>query len=420
MLVGCPARILQGRLQVRQVNLRGVTQVDEEGLRSRLAVRETSQFPANRPQWLRWWRWWWRDPEYFDETSVMRDRLRIRRYYQARGFYEADVTAPRLLTEGAQLTIDFSVNEGLPTVVADVRLRGCEPNETPVLPGDGCRIVRERITMRPGQRFDEGTFGYDREQVLDFTREAGFATPTVISRAAVDPHQRLAWVEYTIRPGPRSTFGDVRLFPAASARDAITTGELPGGLPARAVLSAMGIDRGQPYSRNALARAQQALFDLGVFGIARIEERPRADGVVDLDVSLSSARLWRFRVGIGAEADNSRTIARTPIAFEHRNFLGGMRRLRVDVRPQLFLPPVLSGGAGGFDWTLGLAASAELQQPEISTRTTGFLSANFDRGPDPVNPQVGYRQALRVGLGLEARLLREVTGAFFVRTTNVG
>lgn len=415
-LAGCPAHLDPRRTIVHAVNFHGVTQADEDDLRERIALRETAYFPVNRPRWARWWRWWWREPEYFDETLLTRDRLRIARYYQARGFYDASVAPPRLTQEGQRLTLDFDVTERLPTVVADVRLRGCEGEAAAGLPEEACRTIRERLALRAGSRFDEAAFAHDREQVLDFTREAGFATPTVIPRATVDPTQRLAWVEYTVRPGPPSRFRRIRLF-AAGSSEAVAGDALPGGLPVRPVLSALAIEPGTRYSRTLLAAAQQSLFNLGVFGIARIEEVLRPDGDVDLDVTLSPSRVWRFRAGAGAEADSSRTNVHALASFDHRNFLGGMRRLRIDLRPQVFFGPIFAGGVTGVVEP-GVGSTVEIQQPEISAHTTGIASASYEIGPDPLNPTVAYRSALRTGVGLEARLSPRLTGSFFIRTTN--
>lgn len=416
-LAGCPAHIDARRAIVERVQFHGVQQVDEAALRERLAVRETSYFPSNRPGWLRWWRWWWQDPEYFDEASLTRDRLRVERFYQARGFYDARVAVPRQTLLDQRLTLDFDVTEGEPTRVADVRLRGCEPGETSALSTEDCAAIRERMDMRAGALFDEAVFSHDREQVLDFTREAGFATPTIIPRATVDPAQRLAWVEYTIRPGPRAHFREIRLY--ESPHTLIRGDTLPGGIPVAPVLSAIGIDETTPYSRRVIAAAQQALFNLGVFGIARIEEMPRADGSVDLEVTLSPARLWRFRLGFGGEADSSRTNVHTLVSFDHRNFLGGMRRLRIDLRPLVYLPSPFNPNSGDFVPEPGLASGLEIQQPELSSHTTGIANVGWEIGPDPVNPSVAYRSALRTGVGIEARLTRELTGSFFIRTTNV-
>jgi translocation and assembly module TamA len=410
----CPATV-RNAPTVRSVNFTGLHDNDPDAIRGRIALRETSIFPLNRPSWLRWWRWWWVDPEYFDETSLTRDRLRVLRYLQARGYYDAEVLPPRVSELGTERIIDFEVHEGAPTRVADVRLRGCEPGDALLLPGDWCQRIRERLSMAPGDLFDEATFAHDREQVLDFTREAGFATPTIVPRAVVDPSTRLAWVDYTIRPGPRSRFGEIRLY-AAPSRTPISGDSLANGLPVNPILTAIGIDSTTPYSRQALAQAQQSLFNLGVFGIARIEEVPHPNGVVDLEVLLSTTGLWRFRAGFGALVDTRRSDVHLLVTYEHRNFLGGMRRLRLDVRPLVYLSGFSSET---FSWVLGITAAAELQQPEISPHATGILNGSFEYSPDPINPRIAFRVALRTGIGLDFKFSRDVSGTFFLRTTNV-
>ncbi len=198
------------------------------------------------------------------------------------------------------------------------------------------------------------------------------------------------------------------------SREEVTGDELPDGLPTRPVRSAMGIEEGGAYSRTAVARAQQALFNLDVFGIARVTEslRPR-DGVVDLDVALSPARRWRFRLGAGGEVDTSRSNVHALLSFDHRSFLGGMRRLRIDLRPQLFAPGFGSGGSSVFE--PGVVSSVEFTQPELARRVAGVAAVGFEIGPDPQNPQVAYRQVLRGSLGLLANLSSAITGAVTFR-----
>jgi hypothetical protein len=127
--------------------------------------------------------------------------------------------------------------------------------------------------------------------------------------------------------------------------------------------------------------------------------------------------VWRLRAGAGAEADSSRTNVHALATFDHRNFLGGMRRLRIDVRPQVFFGSILSGGVTGVVEP-GLASTVEIQQPEISAHTTGIARVTYEIGPDPLNPSVAYRSSLTTAIGLEARLSRQLSGSFFLRTTN--
>ncbi len=415
VLVGCPAHISRSRAIIREVTLHGGDQINEAELRERIASRETPLFPGNRPRWLRWWRWWWVEPEYYDDNAIDRDRLRIRRYLQARGYYDAEVTEPRTTPLGrGALRLDFNFTPGVATTIADIRLRGCEPGVGHVLSDDVCATIRSRFDLHPGDHFDEDDFTHDRTQVLDFTREAGFPSPRVISRAVVDPAQHLAWVNYTVLPGPRGHFGAIHLLVLPDLTP-VTGPTLPNGVPTNIVRSALGITAGELYSRSVLATAQQSLFDLGVFGIARIEESSHPDGAVDLNVQLSSTPLWRLRLGGGFQGDNVNLNAHLLAAYEHRNFLGGLRRLRLEARPELYLPIAFLGSGDATGLRPGISLLAELHQPEIFPHTAGVLSTGFDWGPDPYNPAVVFRELYRAAVGLEHRFSTHLTTGTYLR-----
>ncbi len=412
---------------VSELNLRGVQNVDEDALRSRVATRETTLWPSNRARFLRWWRWWWVDPEYLDPAALTRDQARVQRFYQARGYYDANVSQPQVTDLGqSRARIEINVTEGMPTLVADLRLRGCESEDSDPLPTRMCNSIRAGLLTTPGSLFDEDRFHYDRAFIFDSLREGGYATPTVIPHAAVDPTTRRAWVEYTARTGPPSRFGIVtlRLSPNTTA---FTEPRLPNGLPVSVIRSALNIDRGDRYSRRALVDGQAALFDLGVFGIARIEEAPRPGGDVDLNVILSTARLWRFRLGGGLEYDNVRPNIHGLVAYEHRNLLGGFWRFRAEGRGLLYLLNLGSVFGGGnaqdqapFRPVLGGSALVELARPELFRRTLGLASVHLEFAPDPLIPTIAFRRATRFTVGLEHAFSRRLHGAFYARFTDLG
>jgi outer membrane protein assembly factor BamA len=424
LVTGCPARFVAGRTIVTEVNLRGVSNVDSDALRNRIATRETPLWPANRPRLLRWWRWWWVDPEYLDPAALTRDQARVQRFYQARGYYDAHVQQPRVTDLGnSRARVEIDINEGQPTRVEDLRLRGCEPGDADPLPARICASIAAGLQSTRGSLFDEDRFHFDRSFIFDSLREGGYATPTVIPHAAVDPVTRRAWVEYTARTGPQSRFGVVTLRLSPST-DAYTAAELPNGLPTSVIRSALNIDRGTRYSRRALVDGQQALFDLGVFGIARIEEAPRPGGDVDLNVTLSTARLWRFRLGGGLEYDSVRSNIHLLLAYEHRNALGGFKRFRFEFRPLAYfvnLGSIFGGGAEGstFNVVPGVSTLVELARPEMFRRTLGLVSANFEFAPDPLIPSIAFRRSLRITAGLERTFTRRLRGAFYLRFTDL-
>lgn len=424
LMTGCPAHITPGRSMVAEVNFRGARNVDSDDLRSRIVTHETGLWPANRPRFLRWWRWWWVDPEYLDQAAVTRDQARLQRVYQARGYYDAHVAPPHVTDlGGTRSRVDFDVNEGQPTLVEDLRLRGCEPGDTDRLPDQICNNIRAALETSRGAIFDEDRFHFDRALIFDSLREGGYATPTVIPHAAVDPTTHRAWVEYTARSGPRSRFGVVTLRLSPS-NEPFTADRLPNGLPVSVIRSSLNITEGQRYSRRALSDGQQALFDLGVFGIARLEEAPRPGGVVDVNVTLSTARLWRLRLGGGLEYDSVRSNVHLSASYEHRSLVCGFCRFRVEGRPLLYfvnLGSLIGGGSDTehFSFVPGFSGVVELGRPEIFRRTAGLLTVGFEYAPDPLIPAIAFRRSLRVSAGLEHTFTRRWHGNAYLRFTDL-
>jgi len=86
--------------------------------------------------------------------------------------------------------------------------------------------------------------------------------------------------------------------------------------------------------------------------------------------------------------------------FEHRNFLGGMRSLRIEERPRLIFN---SSFPEASDSDYGNLLTLELRQPAfIEARTTLVARARWDLGPDPYGGRF-LRDDIVVGLGPERR-----------------
>lgn len=405
-------------LRVRELRFHGTHQIDESDLREHLATRETQIWPGQRGI-LRWWRWPWREPEYFEEGAFARDRLRIRSYYNSHGYFDAEVTSTDVQRYSAlDVNLDVTLREGAPTHLADVRLRGCV-RDGGLVPDTVCDRLWESVSVRRDQIPVQERVSADRDLLLEGLRNRGYPSPRVIPRIVVDPAQRLAWTDYTLVPGPVGTFGNVRLHVLPNTAE-ITGDRLPNGLPTRVIRSAMAIDRGARYSRRTLINSQQSLFDLGVFGVARIEEHPRPDGVVDLDVQLSPARLWRLRLGGGFEIDPTRNNFHLTAAYERRNFFGLMERLRAEVRPQLYIPSLfLSEQEQSGEIEPGISISTDGRFPEVWRHTAVIGSLSFDYGPDPINPSIALRESFRPSLGIERHFTNRITGSLYGRFAQV-
>lgn len=378
------------------VEIHGANKLDEQALLSCLATRKREHFgftlgpgatpacgqppfdAARTPVDL--WAWPWTEWPLLNDSAFDRDLDRIERWYAARGYYHARVTQTWINKnhEDRTAAIRISVNEGAPALVYRVTLRGHE-----ALPPDLQEELRDSIEIEVGDPFDEALHDATKAALERVLFNASFAKAAVAGRARVDVDQNLVEVEYTVQPGPPCTFGDIAI-------------EGSGDFDALPIYAAAQIRRGQRFSLTALDEARRAIFTLGPFASVDIERKVDPDGsVVDLVVRVVPGRRFRFGVGIGIESGgiySQEASESTGDSFaqwdahvlgriEHRNFLGGMRRLRIEERPRI----IFDDPFPGIDRTsFGNLLTVELRQPAfVEARTTLVARVRWDRGPDP-------------------------------------
>ncbi|MGK4007718.1 POTRA domain-containing protein [Sorangium sp. So ce1036] len=314
--------------------------------------------------------------ERFDRFVLERDLARIERYYRARGFYDARVRAARVRRTGGpgkegRVRVRIVVSEGAPVKIASVDLawRDWTLERGKDVTGPA---TEARNALRIGARLDEARYEEIKKRLLRVLTDRGFAYATVEGHVDVDLVKHEARVRYTIELGPECTFGEIKLE---------GLGELPEG-PLR---TAIGIKKGDRFSTEALAEAEQALADFGVFGAVAVKPELAPDGqprapVVPVTFSLEPAALRAVRLGGGAEI-GSRVEAHLVAGWEDRNFLGGLRRFSIEGRPGLVFYPT-----------------------EFSTL--------FSEAPERVLPEIQLRSELRQPAAFERRTTAVLRGAF--------
>ncbi len=308
--------------------------------------------------------------ERFDRLVLERDLERIERYYQARGYHDARVRAARVLRDGdSTVRVLIEVDEGPPTILKKVDLELADPaSPLPVDPPDLLLAVgRAKSTLPVGARFEEETFEAVKRRIVRQMTDRGYAYATVGGRAHVDRATHTATATFTIDAGPLCTFGPISI-------------EGHGDLPEDKLRAVLDIEPGERFSTEALDRAQVALGDTGVLGSVSTEVVRSPEGaprrpVVPVRFLVQKTSLRSLVVGGGAELGSS-VRAHLVTSWEHRNFLGGLRRLFVDARAGArFYPLQLVNWdvpEPGVRVLPEVRTTAELRQPGLfEERTTG-------------------------------------------------
>ena len=335
-----------------------------------------------------------------DLSVFERDIKRIERWYRARGYYEAVVTGTRFNPpaaassdrvsdqagdadckedddEGCRVRITIDINEGEPVLTESMSVTGDE-----VLRKSRRKELRKAIKLKQQRPFDETLYDRSKAGMKYVLDQASFACSVVTGRVEIDREKKTAQVDFQVKPGLRSRIGDVSL-----------TGQLD--LPSKTILGTADINRGQPYVGSELADAQRAIYALGAFasvnvtGTPRVDENGECTGIVDVGIAVEPGRRVRWGVGMGFQAGTIEQVGQLGDArisdihflglFEHRNFLGGLRRLRLEDRPKAIFRELYRGRP-----LFGNEIKAEFRQPGfLEARTLFQANLRHDWGLDP-------------------------------------
>jgi hypothetical protein len=409
------------------------------------------------------WRWPWSEWPLYDPSVFERDLSRIERWYRARGYYGVRILDARAKPEAAlhgtttdtnQIELTVDIQEGEPVRITEVSIEG-----TDRLTHDLQKALKESLDeLELNSRFDEADYDRAREEMARKLRDEGYAQAQVDGKVTVDPKALRATIHFVVSSGPLMEIGDVCV-------------EGHEKLPPKLILQASDLRPGRPYSQSDIEDARTRIYQLRVLseveiitgttdpktGENRFQDPDAREGEwlawkngeqtsekdadeagatervcrlakeksrtgrprVPIEIRVKPGKLYRFGVGAGFQIgveDGQRAVNATQqwdvhvFAYaEIRNFLGGLRRLRIEERPKLiFLAPFprAKDSDGVRDIRLGNNLSLLLEWPAfIEARTLLRLVAAWDRGPDPYGGKF-IRDDINVGLGPSRNFLK--------------
>ncbi len=421
LLSGC-ASIPKHQYAMDELHFTGMRALEPEALEACLVTKERPELrfrlgfgaPScgdppfdSTPPALHLWSWPWTEWPVFDPAIFAVDEERIERWYEARGYYQARVTgthayANDVPVQGARcphadgsdckLEVFVRIDEGGP-----VRVQARTLVAEPALPEELRDALLSRLLLREGDRFDEALYNTDKNALQAGLSEASYALAQVDGRVIIDREARTARIEYRIDRGPACIFGHTRVQGA-------------GGIPDALIIEAADVPRGEPFRQSIVEDAQRGVFALGVFSAVRIELEPEGRAV-HLRVVVQRARVVSWEGGVGIRSGTLRRVTSDETfsvpqwdlhvlgGYENKNFLGGLRKLRIEDRPALILldefPSAPASGP-----RLGNVLSVRFDQPAfVEARTKLLANAAWDLGPDPF--QGFFRHDIATKLTLE-------------------
>ncbi|MGO9767680.1 MAG: outer membrane protein assembly factor [Myxococcaceae bacterium] len=385
LLAGC-AGAPRGPV-VTQIDFTGAKQVSAGDIEDRIATSQANFFS-----------YVFGPVPTFDPTTWAADLRRIERYYQALGYYQAEVVDEEVLPDGkGGVRLNLSIDEGLPTHVTAIEIEGLD------IPEELRQRVLRKLPLQVGAVFREAEWAALKAELKSRLHELGYADAAVGGESDVEVTNQTARVHLLVDPGPRVKFGSIF----------VTSGPHPEVRPELIIATARpGVPLDAWFSESALEDAQTRVFKMGVFGAVKVTVgRPDATtDTVPVLIDVREAPFHTVRYGGGLGFDPARQEVRATAEYVDRNFLGGLRQLTLKAKVGwAFVPAVWDIQTNG----LVLDFSAQFQQPNFFAPTLKFLaSVNLYKQVEAGYGYIGGRG--RVGVAWEPvpRLVLSPTYAF--------
>jgi len=311
--------------------------------------------------------------ERFDPPSLLRDVVRLERFYREEGFPDISVDYDVVLdTTKNAVAVTYVIAEGEPLVLDAVVVRqGTGGAIEDVLPDEllpGWSTLERELAADRGQRLSSALRARELDRVIGWLRDRGYPYPSGSVRTeAADtmPDRHAMRLLLDVDPGDRMRVGAITVEGNRRLASPVLLREVP-------------LAEGDWFSRARLAEGQRELFGLDMVRIAVMETE--RDGVRDdrvnvrVRVTEGALHLLSGRAGWGMGSGVS-----ADVSWSHRNFLGGARTLEISTLARTgFLAPETSVARR-------YGASVSLRQPWLfDHRVEGVL-----------RPFVEYRDDLR-------------------------
>ncbi len=398
--LGC-TRAPTDRFNLESLKVTGNSRLDDDEIEERIASRETPRFLGLFPGVIY-------DYEVFNRFVLERDLQRIERFYRSRGYYQAHARAAHVFRSGAKVRVEIVIEEGEPVLLRRVDVHGLESLPSEVR-SEAHASASEGLTL--AEPFDEEKLKASEKALLRSLADHGYAQATARSSADVNLPRGSASVGFWVEPGVRAELGEIELVGLSD-------------LPEDQVRDTLSLQPGDAYSQTEVDEAKRALLDLGVFSSVSIEPQleratPGTAGRVrvPLQVKLEKAKLRSVHVGGGVLIDALKSDVHVTLGWEDQSFMGGMRKLQVELVPGIVLYPTRFPTFETPERLLPQGRlRTEFRQPGfVEARSNALVKAQVNVYPvlatpdrDPLAPVLGYRD-YRVSVGVE-RTFRRLYG----------
>lgn len=255
-----------------------------------------------------------------NEMELRRDRIRITRFYERRGFINVNVDFEVVSRNREwRKEVIFRIREGEPVIIrsAEIVIDADEDTADLIRESRDFSRAAKRHEFREGRRYQSLLITDVEGIFLRAVENQGFAWPEISVDAVIDSVTNRADITITARPNERSYFSDIRIEGDLSVSEGI-------------LLRETEIREGELYNRDKMQESQRQIFNHHLFRFATITlpEQPK-DSTLDvlMRVREHPQRSVQASIGFGREE-----YLRGQLGWRHRNISGTGHRFGIQGR----------------------------------------------------------------------------------------
>lgn len=252
-------------------------------------------------------KFWDRVGHEVDDVALKKDVIRIRNFYNRRGFPNVQV---RYRIEDGKKSwkkhVVFTINEQAWVRINDITFNFPEGGRyrEMVMQNPDFQKTRRRSELKEGGRYEpikkpEVVASYEQQ-----LKNLGFAFAKVSLTAQVDTARLSADLMIDFSTGPLTYINDIAVEGDSTSNQSY-------------IIRESGLKKGQQFSLNALQEAQREIFNHHLFRFATlsIPEQPE-DSTLDLQMRVRENELRTVKVSVGFGTED---LARGRLSWTHRN-----------------------------------------------------------------------------------------------------
>lgn len=323
------------------------------------------------------------NPGTFRQANLAQDRILIQRWYQERGYIDAQVVDVAVETETSEeenrefVTLTFFVEEGEQYTYEGIEFEGNSVFSDEQL--------AERVRQRPGGPFNLIRFQSDFQNVANLYFENGYIDNNIVPREIRDEEENSISFVILIEERPRSHIENIIIEGNERTQDEVILRELP-------------VQVGDIFSAARIRQGIQNLYNLRYFSTVDVETpRGSADGLMDLVITVEEQMTADIRFSVNFGGSTEFPIAGS-IGWQDSNFLGGGQTLGVELSVSpvtqslsfTFQEPWLFGErwSAGVNFTVDRSLRSGIPQDQLFPI---FGENDANRVPDPFEGYYVFR-----------------------------